>query len=427
MKKSKIILAIVLATVLVITCAGVPTFSWFDRPQTQTGEEIVLQTDNEYNAYNGKSVSISTTTSSTGIEDSYTTSANNAGDCSGSGIMSTRRKYFCTTITNASGKEQNVSLYARTLTIPTAVSTGNNNETESNGTLAIGVNSPTRSYHDYSSRTNRLYNTVENYDKRVYFQTYGVPGWESGQDIYINFGYEYGNKSFKMNYIKYDNTYGHIYYSDIPYSANQLYFTVSGWEKADQGNADNTLKSVTATNLPNSKDSILTSSLFRIKNQKESNTNYRPFDANNQSINGASIKQYYHDITVKTGATFNASQELIKQASASVKYYSSNEAVFTVNETTGVITGVAAGTATLYTKVIGATYGDYIQKETSVTVTSDDSYVFNDIPIVKNIKIPAENSSTDELEGEVKVYWYVINNSKEHALTYTIDNIYLSL
>lgn len=427
MKKSKVILAIILTFVLIVTCASVPTFSWFTRPNTQTGEKIVLLTDNAYGGYNGKNVTYSTYSSETGLEDSYTKSCTTPADFStaydpeheiDTRVPAYNRRYFCTTITNNSGTEQNVSLYARQLSMPTGT----------NGTLALGVNYPTRSYRDYSSLTNLLYSLSQNYDKRVYFQTYGVQGWESGKDIYVNFGYEYGDKSFKMNYIRYDSTYGHIYYADLPYSANTLWFSVSGWEKANNGSQDWTMRSVSTT-ISSASSTIGTSVLCRIKSDKDVGTQNRMFDRVEQSFGGgAAIKQYYHDITVKTGATFDASTDLQYQSGATVKYYTSNDSVFTVNENTGVITGVGAGSAVLYTKVIGSTFGDYIQKETSITVTADDSYVFNDVPIVKNIFLDTDDNSTPEVnEGEIKIYWYILNNSGSNKLSYTINDVYMGL
>ena len=405
MKKSRIAIAVILAVVLAVTCVSVPTFSWFTRPQSQTGEKMMLETNNTYNAYNGYGVTVSTMGSNdSGI--TYETDCSAANACSGTGISIHNRKYFCSTITNNSGSVQNVSLYARTLSIPAGT----------NGTLALGVNGPTRSYHDYSSLTNKTYNTALNYDKRIYFQTHGVSEWESGQDIYVTFGYEYGEKTYKMNYITHDNTWGHIYYADLPYTANRLYFTVSGWQTANHGNQDNTLKSATVSNLANNVNSITNSStVFRIKNQTN-NENNRPVETD--TVIGASIREYYSSITLAKKATFDTSTKLSYQTGATVEYYSSNSSVFTVNAN-GVITGVGAGRATLYTKVVGGAYGDFIQKETEITVTQNASYDFYDIPIVKNIQMAA---------GEVvAVYWYVINNSLTNALSYTIDEVYIGL
>lgn len=404
MKKSRIAIAVILAVVLAATCVSVPTFSWFTRPRSQTGEKMMLETNNTYNAYNGCDVTVSTW----GYNDSdsaYNTNCNTANDCSGTEISIHNRKSFCSTITNSTNSEQNVSLYVRTLSIPA----------RTNGTLALGVNGPTRSYRDYSSLTNKTYNTAFNYDKRIYFQTYGVPGWESGQDIYVTFGYEYGEKTYKMNYITHDNTWGHIYYADLPYSANRLYFTVSGWQTASHGSEDWTMRSAEVSGLDETVNSINQSKVFRIMNQEDVNHN-RPVEIG--SVHGASIREYYSSITLATNAEFDASTELRYQTGATVEYYSSNSGVFTV-DVHGKITGVRAGTATLYTKVVGGTYGDFIQKETEINVTPNNSYVFYDVPIVRNMKIPAN--------GTQEVYWYVINNSLTNALSYTIDEVYIGL
>lgn len=406
MKKSRIAIAVILAVVLAVTCISVPTFSWFTRPQpeSQSGANMMLKTNNTYNVYNGYGVTVSTMGSNdSGI--TYETDCSAANACSGSEIGIHNRKFFCSTITNSTNSEQNVSLYARTLSIPAGT----------NGTLALGVNGPTRSYHDYSSLTNKTYNTALNYDKRIYFQTHGVSEWESGQDIYVTFGYEYGDKTYKMNYITHDNTWGHIYYADLPYTANRLYFTVSGWQTANHGSEDWTMRSAEVSGLDNTVNSINQSKVFRILNQEDGNHN-RPIEIG--SVNGASIKEYYSSITLATNAEFEAATELRYQTGATVEYYSSNSSVFTVNAN-GVITGVGAGTATLYTKVVGGTYGDFIQKETEINVTPNNSYVFYDVPIVRNMKIPAN--------GTQEVYWYVINNSLTNALSYTIDEVYIGL
>ena len=85
MKKSRIAIAVILAVVLAVTCVSVPTFSWFTRPQSQTGEKMMLETNNTYNAYNGYGVTVSTMGSAdSGIN--YSTNCNDANACSGSEI-----------------------------------------------------------------------------------------------------------------------------------------------------------------------------------------------------------------------------------------------------------------------------------------------------------------------------------------------------
>lgn len=224
MKKSKIILALALAIMIIVISISVPTFSWFTRPQNLPGEKMVLVNKNTYTAYNGNNVTISTKSSSTGIisPDSYT---DDSSSLSGSEIGTYHRKYFCTTITNSSGSDQNVSLYARTLSIPTS----------NNGTLALGVNDPTRSYRDYSALAAQK--TYYNQDSmRIYFQKpkTAPDGW-SGTDFYIcwnedtNTGIESLDSTgsngtyYKMTYCgEKDNYYN--YYVDIPKTATHAFF-----------------------------------------------------------------------------------------------------------------------------------------------------------------------------------------------------------
>ena len=192
-------------------------------------------------------------------------------------------------------------------------------------------------------------------------------------------------------------------------------YGVTVWQTANHGSEDWTMRSAEVSGLDNTVNSINQSKVFRILNQEDGNHN-RPIEIG--SVNGASIKEYYSSITLATNAEFEAATELRYQTGATVEYYSSNSGVFTV-DSHGKITGVSAGTATLYTKVVGGTYGDFIQKETEINVTPNNSYVFYDVPIVRNMKIP-EN-------GTQEVYWYVINNSLTNALSYTIDEVYIGL
>ena len=104
---------------------------------------MLLQTKNAYTAYNGENVTITTYPS----DDGFNYSTTSTSSYSGSNVYPHNRKYFCTTITNESSETQNVSLYANKLTIPAGT----------NGTLALGVNGPTRSYRDYTALTNKKY------------------------------------------------------------------------------------------------------------------------------------------------------------------------------------------------------------------------------------------------------------------------------
>ena len=432
MKKSKVVLAIVLAVVLLIAVWNVPTFSWFSRPHSQDGAQAVLGGENgaySINAYNGHGVSIATYTSSDGVTYSDTATTN----YDGSDIPNNNRKYFKTTLTNGSGGAQNVSLYARTLSIPTA----------NNGSLAIGVNGPTRSYRDYSSLSTQTSLSTRD-AMRIYFQkpkNNPPSGW-TGTEFYIcwnedtNTGIESLNALgsngtyYKMTYCgEKDNYYN--YYADIPKTATHAFFACENWAEGKQQSdltADNWKKRTqTLWNLGGDGQSQLQSKVYQLTSTvTNGNTQVHtpPY-----SVDGACINNYYNTIFVTTGSNFDATLSnttnipLRTDYSAnyigSLEYYSGDTSVFTVDKTSGVITPVGAGEAKLYTKAVGSSFSDSQQVETTVKVTAANDYVFNDVPIVRNLKIPAGES--------VDVYWYVINNSETAALRYTIDSLYIGM
>lgn len=432
MKKSRIVLAVALAIVLVITCANMPTFSWFSRPHNQDGAKTILGGETgvySINAFNGKDVTIKSYSS----EDGYTYSQTAITDYNGSNIPNNNRKYFRTTITNESGAAQNVSLYARTLSIPTVINS------TSNGTLALGVNSPTRSYRDYSELATDTMTATRD-AMRIYFQkpkNNPVNGW-TGTEFYIcwnedtNTGIESLNATgsngtyYKMTYCGEKDGY-YNYYADIPKTATHAFFAVENWGTNDNGNPNYAQRTQTLWNLGGDGQTQLQSKVYQLTSTvSNGNTqvNTPPY-----SVNGACINHYYSSIFVATGGTYeaglNRTEKIPTRADysanyiGSLEYYSGNENVFTVNKTTGKITGVGAGEAILYTKAIGSSYSDAQQVETTVHVTADASYVFNDVPIVKNLLISGKT--------QVDVDWYVINNSTTNALTYTIDEVYLGL
>lgn len=443
MKKSKIIFALVLAIVFIILCVNVPTFSWFSRPQRQSGEQMVLSSDNLYKAYNGESVTISTMSSTTGRTGSYTTSVENSEGLSGSGITTHNRKYFCSTVTNGSGAEQNVSLYANTLSIPTGATGG------ANGTLALGVNGPTRSYRDYSSLSTQTSLSTRD-AMRIYFQKpkYNTPSGWTGTEFYIcwnedtNTGIESLNALgsngtyYKMTYCgEKDNYYN--YYADIPKTATHAFFACENWAEGKQQSdltADNWKKRTqTLWNLGGDGQTQLQSKVYQLTSTvTNGNTQVHtpPY-----SVTGACINNYYNTIFVTTGSNFDATlsnttniplrTDYTANYIGSLEYYSSDDSVFKIyndssnGHTKGVIYPQGAGEAKLYTKAVGSSYSDSQQVETTVKVTAANDYVFNDVPIVRNLKIPAGES--------VDVYWYVINNSETTALRYTIDSLYIGM
>ena len=88
----------------------------------------------------------------------------------------------------------------------------------------------------------------------------------------------------------------------------------------------------------------------------------------------------------------------------------------------GVITPVAEGNATLTTTIKGDAYGDTysVTTEISVTPASKDSV---DTPIVTNLEIKPTAADGPTVS---KVYWYIKNDSSS-TITYTLDDVYISL
>ncbi len=404
MKKSKIVIALLLAAVIVIICANVPTFSWFTRPQTHTGNEFVLGTEsNQYNAYNGSGVEIVDTKMSNDDGVTFTESVSNFN---GSNLPMYGRNYYCTTIRNTSSTEQNVSLYASTLT---------SNIVQ----FALGVNGPTRTYHDYTMLSAGEATKTNGTTMRVYFKRpTDYNEWLSG-----NYDVKWWDNNNHEGYVHMtdcDSTNHDYYFADIPKTATGMLFKIAGAQDSEKQ------KFTEDIYFSNTDQSDINSRVYLAYNQYTDYSNVKIGE--HQHVDGANIVEYYSTITVTNGSFFDAGIEY-PQKIGDVEYYSSDESVFTVDGK-GIIRTVGIGEATLYTKVTGPSYGDSMQVGTEVTVAATGNQVYKDVPIVKNIKIPAYNSAdtSDNPAHDVKIYWYVVNNTTAGtALSYTIDNIYLGL
>ena len=406
MKKSKAALVVLLTAALILSAVSVPTFSWFTRPRAQTGNSVTYSdTVNAYNAYH-----VTMTTQASADNTTYSDVTDSAG-LSGSGIGAESRKYYRTVITNESGTTQNVSLYISKISIPTA----------NNGNFCLGVNGPTRSFRDYTalSAPNHM---AEGNVKRVYLETTNnVQGWQ-GNDFYVCWGTRdlgtIGSTGTYYHMSQIDNT--EFFYADIPDYTTNLFFSVANWGTNNNGSPDYSQRTPQWTNLGTL--SKTQAKVYKVINEQDNgNTKVQAYD-----VTGACFLSYYSDFFVAAGNTFDASLTAgaaNNYVGSGAWYYSSDTSVFTVNETTGVVSGVAAGTATLYTKIKGGSYNDYKQVETRVTVTGGSNYEFSDIAVAKNMEIPAE-----EGKNTVVVNWYIMNpKGSQNNLSYTIDGIYLGL
>ena len=164
MKKSKFAIVIALGLVLCLLCGVTTTFSWFSRPQSESGDS--LRWNGQYKISNGQNISIKTVESS----NDGSTFGENAVTNFGGSLEAGKRRYFCTEISNSGNAEQNVSLFIKGLkTSDTASASG----------LYVGVNKPLKTYRSYNdivgSNSTYTKTTLDKY--RIYFNANGVKSW----------------------------------------------------------------------------------------------------------------------------------------------------------------------------------------------------------------------------------------------------------
>lgn len=424
MKKSKVILAIALAVILLVTCLSAPTFSWFTRPyppvpaqsggaDAAAGNVLGLTSKNVYTAYNGKNVTMTTTACTTGAEADYAAATSASGLGATNDVAVADRQYFCTTITNSSNTEQNISLYAANLHSTTTQ-------------FALGVNSPMRTYRDYSLIPPDPITTFTSYNTmRVYFQRpghYDDGTWDYWEDG--NYWLKWWNNSGsagtpKMTAIA--NTNNRDYYVDIPQDAVGGYFYNKYYDENNVNTADCRTQEV---NFTETYQTLSTPQTYFADNSKD-NYNNVVIKKNQERWHPPYFVKYYSTISLVPGSTFSAKLNY-PDCSGNLEFFSSDSDVFTVDQHSGIITAknVSDRSAYLYTKAIGDS-GDEYQVTTTVTVEDrSDGYSYTNVPIVKNLRIPVDSSATqNEHENIIKVYWYIKKNGS--SLSFKIDRIYL--
>lgn len=414
MKKLKIFAVLMLSVILCFVCVTNSTFSWFARPQTQRAEKFGW--DINYDISQGSGISMKTY-SGTLDANGVMNYSNETASFSASGLGAGDAKYFKTDIINT-GAAQSVSLF---LTSAAKVGTS--------GMFFLGVNGPTRTYKQYldpilSGEVNPKGVKTATNKMRIYFQDnncwYNNDNIASDRKTYVNLiasDRDYHEmKLVGNNSSPYNNR---TWYYDVPTNQSNLFFSMQDFNQNYQRTAD--------FNPVNDGISQSQSKVYICS--KDTNGYNQRLTTLSDDIQGANFVNKYSSIVLNAGKTFDASlQSGVDYYAGTIKYYSGNTEVFTVNENTGEITGVSAGTTKLYTKITGASYGDTWQEETEVTVypaaVSVDT-INKDIPIVTNLKIdPAVDSSNPTI---VSVYWYIKNDSSSDPLTYTIEDIYLTL
>lgn len=412
MKKSKFAIVIALGLVLCLLCGVTTTFSWFSRPRSESGDS--LRWSGQYKISNGQNISIKTVESG----DDGSTFGENAVTNFGGSLEAGKRKYFCTEISNSGNAEQNVSLFIKNLkTSGTASASG----------LYVGVNKPLKTYRSYNdivgSNSTYTKTTLDKY--RFYLDTNNVSSWkDSTTTIKIRYGTGDASKNpnwqgnpIVMTPISGQNT--RVLYVDVPKTAKVVQF----YANDDNTGANATPYMLLKAYCPN----LAVGNCYKFTLQTNTSGSYGNHNCDTRSFDKpltdcANFINCYDSINIPLGSTFNAGLVAgTDYIGSSISYSSSSKSVFTV-DANGVITPVAEGTAKLTTTIKGGAYGDTysVTTEISVTPASTDSI---DTPIVTNLEIKPKAADGPTVS---KVYWYIKNESSS-TITYSLDDVYISL
>lgn len=403
MKKSKLVLVIMLALVLCITCISSPTFSWYTRPKEQSGNS--LSWSGNYDISNGDGVTMQTFASTDGGK-TYTeevTDFSESGGLSAGGC-----KYYRTEISNSSHYAQSVSLYLSKLTLPES----------SQGNFYLGVNDPLKTYKTYGSSVvsggEKVASRIN--EQNVYLGLHSDPTEMNKLPPTIDFIHAWNDSGviFDCSWsdaVSTGNTgewsLGSSYWSDAKQTFN-IYAMKIDYRCTK-------FQFVKKTNNYYSDPQPEISSNNTIVYFEHGN-NY--IAQAKQSGTAAGISTFYSSASVAIGDTIN----LAATGKGTINYKSSNTSVATVNSS-GVVTGVKSGTASITVTSTGA-YGDTITATCNLTVVAKESNVKTDVPIITNVKV---NGISDVGEATTEsIYWY-IKNDGSGALTYTIEDVYLTL
>lgn len=411
MKKSKFAIVIALGLVLCLLCGVTTTFSWFSRPRTESGDS--LRWSGQYKISNGQDISIKTVESS----DDGSTFGENAVTNFGGSLEAGKRRYFCTEISNSGNAEQNVSLFIKGLkTSGTASASG----------LYVGVNKPLKTYRSYNdivgSGSTYTKTSLEKY--RFYLDTNNVSSWkDSTTTIKIRYGTgdattpNWQGNPIVMTPISVQST--RVLYVDVPKTAKVVQFYANDVNTGANATPYMLLKAY----CPN----LAVGNCYKFTLQTHTSGSYGNHNCDTRSFDKpltdcANFINCYNSINISLGSTFNAGLVAgTDYVGSSISYSSSSKSVFTV-DANGVITPVAEGNAELTTTIKGGAYGDTysVTTEISVTSASTDSV---DTPIVTNLEIKPKATDGPTVS---KVYWYIKNDSSS-TITYTLDDVYISL
>lgn len=409
--KSRVVLVIVLTVLLVMLTIVSSTYSWFNRPNNLTGN--ALSYNPTVNCYDGAGVTVSTKRSTTGLEDSYTYTNLRSSSHS---LAAGERDYYRTTLQNSTTTDQYVSLYLSDL-----------KTTAGTGKLCVGVNSPVKSYKNFSVRAaaqaassspTSATNTM-----RLYFQPKDVSenGWNGGSYYvyYSNHGISWsGSTPSGGDYreMQLSPTAG-TYFYDIPSDITDFFISVKDWT---YNNQHTKVYNVSSIGLSGTQSVVV----YLAGNNQYEGTNIKSSSA---PVSGSHVVNHYSSVSIRKGDSLPISLASGTDYIGSVSYSSSNTSVFTVSN--GYLIAKGVGTAVLTMKTKGSSYHDYSPDYTcNVNVTSESAaatFTKNDAPILQNIKVPAKSNG---IVGETVVDWFIMNDKDASgSVTFEFSSLYVGV
>ena len=413
MKTTKKLVAIMLITVLAVSAAVSSTYAWYSHNKSANGTRMNLSEENTPVSLKSASDCVSYETYITNEK------GENTGTAAASiSVTPTEKvKYYKTTFTNSGDNDVMVDLAA--LNLP------------NDANFYIGTISPTLNEKAYASRAMR--NKVSDDTVRVYFKTHSshnkywgnytnvfypnnAVGSSNGTTNDFNLAYTVGTTEtlVRMNQCRINNSSNvdstddgtgrnDVYYYDVPANATSFYF-FNHWY----------LCAATDRNWNRTTDiTDLTAGKLYYLNGGNVDGQWKAYSVRDVDTDLVAVNQYYSalrmsygtgvfsDVTLhKTGEEENFIPEYY---GSQISYSSSNTNVAQINPD-GIITPVNPGTATITTTITGK-YGDSRQ----VTTTLEIPTVVSQIPIIKNLRIPAGES--------VAVDWYALNKDASKDMT----------
>lgn len=447
--KTKKIIVLTMVAVLALVSFVPSTFSWYTHNASLEGNKINYS-DNLPVSIKSAANTISMTTYESDAN-GVATSNIVSGGISIAADETTKKavKYYKTVFTNTGNNDVMVDF--ETTNMP------------NDADFYIGTFSPTLNEKAYASRPVRT--KISDTTVRVYFKTHSQmtsywgkdsgrlkvetdkydsngtkagAGWEAGSTNQkndnngtnndINLSYKVGDKEYQVKMAKCANTESgdtitnttNVYYYDIP-SNTEKFFFFNHWYLRSASNREWN-RTIDITDLTAGRLYYLTNGVV--------DGQYKEYAVRDVNKNLVALNQYYTNVRMSKGSNVYADISLKKDSEdesfipdyygQSISYnvisntpVTENTTVATINRD-GLITPLNYGSATIRTTITGV-FGDTKTVDTTVDIPQSISQ----LPIIKNIRVPAQGATNSEgkAANKVEVDWYAINKSATETMT----------